>query len=154
MPTYSISQLHTFLTSLAVAGLVLAQLPVPDPPSFTSSQMQQPLFPSKQLPPALHRRLVGSQPQDQLQVLAADLTNLALSDAREDAETTLPGAAREKLLSVRRFNSKSSSLSKPTKEPSTPTYTTLCAEYFILPLLNRFWLYLRDTATSTMYSRS
>lgn len=152
MPSYSISQLHTFLTSLALAARELANLPIPSP-SAAAKQPRQNLFPSKQLPPALHRRLLGSQPTDQLQALTADLTNLALSDAREDAETTLPGAAREKLLSVRRFNSKSSALSKPTNEPSTPTYTSICAEFFILPLLNRFWLFLRDTATSSLYSR-
>ncbi|GAA5892867.1 Tel2p [Sporobolomyces salmoneus] len=155
MPTYSISQLHTFLTSLALAARELAQLPIPSVSSPTGTvKPQQPLFPSKQLPPAFHRRLLGSQPEDQLQILAADLTNLALSGAREDAETTLPGAAREKLLSVRKFNNKSSSLSKSsTNQPTTPTYTTLCAECFILPLLNRFWVYLRDTATSTLYTR-
>jgi len=152
MPSYSISQLHTFLTSLALAARELANLPIPSP-SAAARQPPQTLFPSKQLPPALHRRLLGSRPTDQLQVLTADLTNLALSDARVDAETTLPGAAREKLLSVRRFNSKSSALSKPTNEPSTPTYTSICAEFFILPLLNRFWLFLRDTATSSLYSR-
>ncbi|GAA5880743.1 hypothetical protein JCM16303_004335 [Sporobolomyces ruberrimus] len=156
LPSYSISQLHTFLTSLALAARELANLPIPSLLTSTPAlpKPQDALFPSKQLPPALHQRLVSSQPQDQLQVLASDLTNLALSDAREDAETTIPGAAREKLLSVKRFNSKSSALSKPVDTPSTPTYTTLCAEYFILPLLNRFWLYLRDMATSTLYSRS
>ncbi|GAA6004804.1 hypothetical protein JCM11491_002237 [Sporobolomyces phaffii] len=152
MPTYSISQLHTFLMALALAARELANLPSPSSPSSAPPQPPQSLFPSKQLPPALHRRLADSQPQDQLQVLAADLTSLALSNARQDAETTLPGAAREKLLSVRRFNSKSSALTKTMNEPSTPAYTTICAEYFILPLLNRFWLYLRDTATSTLYA--
>lgn len=158
LPTYSISQLHTFLTSVALAARELAQLPAftEASPTRAPQQSEATRFPSKQLPAALHRRLMASQAGgDTLQALTADLTSLALSDARQDAETTLPEAARDKLLSVRRFNSTSAALKRPAaREASTPPYTTLCAEYFILPLLNRFWLYLRDSATSTLHHGS
>ncbi|GAA6060262.1 hypothetical protein JCM10212_003962 [Sporobolomyces blumeae] len=160
MPSYSIAQLHTILTSLALAARELAHLPTPSIPASSSSKGQpaKALFPSKQLPPALHKRLMQSQANDELQLLATDLTDLALSDARQDAETTLPGAAREKLLSVRKVtNRNSSSLANRSRTEgasSTPPYTVLSAEYFMLPLVNRFWLYLRDTATSTLYLSS
>jgi len=78
---------------------------------------------------------------------------MALSGAREDAEGTLPGAAREKLLSVRaRTSTRSATLSRSQPSSSTPTFTSLAAKTFILPLVNRFWLYLRDTATSSLSS--
>lgn len=115
-------------------------------------------FPSKQLPPALHSRLLEQQNQQkatgsaQLELLAADLTNMALSGAREDAETTIPGAARDKLLAVNRTTRRSAGLSKPALVTTTANFGTLAAEVFILPLLNRFWLYLRDEVTSTRNS--
>lgn len=131
---------------------------MPSPSASSSAEKQLPAadyFPSKQLPPALHRRLAASARQPgQLEALSGDLTRMALSGAREDAEGTLPGVAREKLLSVRpRTSTRSAALSRQQAVPSTPSYTSLAADTFILPLINRFWLYLRDTATSSLSSR-
>ncbi|GAA5891676.1 hypothetical protein JCM5296_005508 [Sporobolomyces johnsonii] len=155
-PSYSITQRHTLLASLALAARELAKLPIPSAHGVPSKSISQPpQFPSKQLPPALHRRLLGSQQSTgPLEAMTADLTSMALSEAREDAETTIPQAAREKLLSVRRFNSRPSGSAQAQAATTTPTFTTLAAEFFILPLINRFWLYLRDTATSSLYRTS
>ncbi|KPV77335.1 uncharacterized protein RHOBADRAFT_51210 [Rhodotorula graminis WP1] len=153
--SYSTAQRHILLASLAFAARELAGLSIPSSnPSSTKSLPSADLFPSKQLPPALHHRLVPPARQPgQLEAMSADLTRMALSGAREDAEGTLPGAAREKLLSVRaRSTTRSAALSKSQPTSSTPTYTSLAAESFILPLVNRFWLYLRDTATSSLSS--
>lgn len=84
-----------------------------------------------------------SQP-DTIDVLSADLTHTALSSAKEGAEATIPEASREKLLTVRRFASAKSATS--TTSSSKLSFAPLAAEFFILPLINRFWLYLRDTA--------
>ncbi|GAA5900638.1 hypothetical protein JCM6882_000928 [Rhodosporidiobolus microsporus] len=170
---YSLTQRHTLLASLAFSARELAGLPLPPAPSLPSSSpaaaapAQPPppisLFPSKQLPPSMHRRLLGrsspshSQQVDQLDSLTSELTRLALSDAREDAEQTVPGAAREKLLNVRRSGAsaarngaggRGTGTEMGTSASSTPTYATLAAEYFLLPLINRFWLYLRDTSST------
>ncbi|GAA5839496.1 hypothetical protein JCM11251_002741 [Rhodosporidiobolus azoricus] len=166
---YSLSQRHTLLASLAISARELAGLPLPPPSSSTSSTSSRPaappppisLFPSKQLPPSMHRHLIGrsQQPeQDQISTLSGELTRLALSDAREDAEHSIPGAAREKLLNVRRSGASSSrrsgGMSTTSPTATRPTYTTLAAEFFLLPLINRFWLYLRDTSSSLSASSS
>ncbi|GAA5870224.1 hypothetical protein JCM8547_006920 [Rhodosporidiobolus lusitaniae] len=169
LPSYSLAQRHTLLASLALSARELAGLPIPAPPPSSSSPLPPPsapsppisLFPSKQLPPAMHRRLVGP-PTSPLDSLSADLTRLALSDAREDAEQTVPGAAREKLLNVRRAHPSSprsslsfrSALSSLTTTTTTPSYTALSAPLYILPLINRFYLYLRDVSTSPSSSLS
>ncbi|GAA5894007.1 hypothetical protein JCM8208_001306 [Rhodotorula glutinis] len=153
--SYSTAQRHILLAALAFSARELGGLPIPSSASAPPDSLPSAdLFPSKQLPPALHRRLVPPARQPgQLEVLSADLTRMALSGAREDAEGTLPGAAREKLLSVRaRSTTRSAALAKSQPTSSTPTYTSLAAETFILPLVNRFWLYLRDTATSSLSS--
>ncbi|GAA5992706.1 hypothetical protein JCM10908_006891 [Rhodotorula pacifica] len=153
--SYSIAQRHSLLATLAFATRELAGLPIPSLSGETPQKPKQvePLFPSKQLPPAMHNRLVSQQQQtsatdDRVQLLAADLTQMALSGARADAETTIPQAAREKVLSVNRTTRRSAGLSKIVSAPTTATLSTLAADIFILPLINRFWLYLRGQATS------
>ncbi|GAA6056593.1 hypothetical protein JCM3770_006657 [Rhodotorula araucariae] len=154
--SYSVAQRHILLASLAFAARELAGLPIPTAPAMHAKQRaSEPLFPSKQLPGAMHRRLAGSSAseRDQLGVLTADLTRMALSGARDDAEATIPGATREKLLSVQRTMKRSAVLTRQPRTTSTPTFSALAAETFILPLINRFWLYLRDTATSLLSPR-
>ena len=79
-----------------------------------------------------------------LDQLASDVTRAALSDARADVQQTVPDAGRERLLTVRRF----ASAARPTVKPSAP-FATMAADTFIMPMINRMWLYLRDVATST-----
>lgn len=106
------------------------------------------------------RRALGSGSEDSegVELLATDLTQMALSGARADAETTIPQAAREKALSVNRTTRRSAGLTAKSAATSpsttTATFSTLAAEVFILPLINRFWLYLRDQATSGRHSAS
>lgn len=159
-PNYSTSQRHLMLTSLALGVRELAGLPIP--PSTKPNLAGTDLFPSKTLPPALHHRLIAestssktikSLPSGALDDITAQLTQAALSDAKEEAETTIPEAAREKLLTVRRFASaqspsSSSQLSRTSPSSIDQNYSSLAAEYFIMPLINRFWLYLRDASTS------
>lgn len=113
------------------------------------------LFPSKRLPPHLHQKLLGTKApveepmRGELEDLTDELTRIALSEAKTEAETSLPLAAKEKLLTVRRFASAPSPFAKSTSlVPTAPTFSTLASEYFVLPLINRFWLYLQDSATS------
>ncbi|GAA5874898.1 hypothetical protein JCM3774_006563 [Rhodotorula dairenensis] len=159
--SYSIAQRHALLASLAFAARELAGLPIPTAAGATPEerkQVESPLFPSEQLPPAMHDRLVQQQRQqqngasdDRLELLAADLTQMALSGARSDAETTIPQAAREQVLSLNRTTRRSAGLAvkSAAATPTTAvTFSTLAAEVFILPLINRFWLYLRDQATA------
>lgn len=139
------------LTALALGVRELAGLPVP-PRVPALVPLAAPTWPSQQLPAPQHRRLVAQSPAaSPLDQLTAQLTLVALSDTKAEAEATIPAAAREKLLTVRRFGS------APTKSGAAQTsdlpsrqgqYASLAAEYFILPLVNRFWLFLRDAATA------
>lgn len=151
---YSVAQRHSILTALALGARELSGLPLPPQLAIKSGAGKQDVFPSKRLPPALHHRFAEPTPAalpppepDALDKLTAELTQTALSSAKEGAEATIPEAAREKLLTVRRFASaKSTTAASSTPAPS---YPSLAAEYFILPLINRFWLYLRDTAATS-----
>lgn len=158
------------LTSIAlgareIAGLSsTSNIATPQPPAT---------FPSKMLPIQLHRRLIANEsPQSDtkpgtLDNLTAELTRSALSDARAEAETTIPVARREKLLTVRRFASPTMNAAmngtmngtmnieegRKKGPKQSRNYANLAAEYFIMPLINRFWLYLRDSATSPIRNR-
>ena len=140
---YSTAQRYTMLTSLALAARELALLP-----ALTLQAPAADTFPSKRLPPALHHRLVGpatlspSLAPGALESLTASLTSAALSSTKSETEASLPLASRTKLLSVRRF------VSAPAPTESGGTFPTLAASTFVLPLINRFWLHLRDTSTS------
>lgn len=120
------------------------------------------LFPSNKFSPSVHRQLLAAEqgpaaiparslPLGALDQITAELTKSALTDAREEAEVSIPEAAREKLLTVRRFASaktKDAALGKVAPAPTKDDFNSLAAEYFVMPLINRFWLFLRDTATS------
>ncbi|KAJ8294457.1 DNA replication checkpoint protein tel2 [Rhodotorula toruloides] len=153
--SYSLTQRHVLLAALALAARELAGLPTPTsaPKSRIADRDEQ--FPSKRLPPQLHRRLASASTESDgpVEALSANLTWMALSGAREDAETSLPEAAREKLLKVRGTTRRSARLDLAQDTSSTPTFASIAAESFILPLINRFWLYLRDTATSSLAGR-
>ncbi|KAL8286865.1 hypothetical protein RQP46_003871 [Phenoliferia psychrophenolica] len=163
-PHYSVSQRYTLLTALALGARELAGIPAlpPLPPSSTSTPTPslpiEPLFPSKQLPPSLHRRLVGPSPSTpppppaptssaQLDQLSSSLSQSALSSTRTSIESSLPDASRSKLLTVRRFAS-APSPSSSSPQNGKPTFSLLSAEFFLGPLINRFWDHLKDASTN------
>ena len=169
IPQYSISQRHALLTSLALGSRELAGFSAPTAQTFLASHTPRPdstpdsieLFPSKKLPPHLHRQMIEAEssrasqqevlPRGALEQITEEMTRAALSDAREDAEVSIPEAAREKLLTVRRFASaKSKSTGVATIDTNkSEDFSTLAAEIFIMPLINRFWLFLRDSSYSS-----
>ena len=170
VPQYSISQRHALLTALALGGRELAGFPAPTSQTFLASHAAKPdttvapieFFPSKKLPPHLHRQMIEAEsgrevlkkalPRDALEEITDELTRAALTEAREDAEVSIPEAAREKLLTVRRF---ASAKSKTTTGVATidttknEDFSSLAAEIFVMPLINRFWLFLRDSSYSS-----
>lgn len=122
------------LPSLVVSSAYSKALP----PSSTAT------FPSKALPPKLHRQL--APPDSPIDRLTASITNTALSDTKAEAEETIPEAARHKLLTVRRSAALTRSGSIiPSKNDE---YGSMAVDLFLMPLINRFWLYLRDLATA------
>lgn len=155
------------------------------------AQEEQEFFPSKRLPGKLHdhflsatqhqqqqqqqrnaRQRTEQQPDSRaLDAVSERIMDIALSATRQSAEQTVPGASKEKLLTVHARPgttkilrpvslAKSSSaaavqasMSMTTKHTQPrPTFAHLGAETFIMPLMNRFWLYMRDVATSPQRS--
>ena len=155
---YSITQRFAMLASLALGSRELAGQPYPG--SDRLSLEPSATFPSKMLPPLAHARLVGTTEQNRalLSVSAKSLASLAetvatdaLLGARSQAEDNIPEARREKLLTIKPFSSaKLNRTPKGAVANSTPSkagFADLAQEFFIMPLINRFWLYLRDISS-------
>jgi telomere length regulation protein len=132
------------LSALALGARELAGLPSLDTSAVAKKAAQTAAFPSKALPGKLHRQLAPpSAPQ--IDRITASLTASALSDTRAEIEDTVPEAARHKLLTVRR----SVALAPKTNGMARKDdYAALAGDHFLMPLINRFWLYLRDLATA------
>ncbi|KAI5899883.1 uncharacterized protein SCHCODRAFT_02561678 [Schizophyllum commune H4-8] len=141
---YSAQQRYTILNALALGARELAGLEVP--PSAVPAARTA--FPSKMLPPALHQKYIAAQENNPLPRLVDGITRKALDKNAADAEETAPTLARERRLRLRPQPkvTEISGLAKP-PPPRETTYAEIAAEYFIMPLINRFWTYLRDERT-------
>jgi telomere length regulation protein len=158
---YSVDQRHVALNALAVGARELASLPVP--PSKVPEERT--VFPSKMLPESLHRRYLAASRANTslLPMMVEDLSRKAIDRGKEATEDKVPEIVREKRFRVNKAPTitevKSSSLSSfsskaftsllrsgDTIQPKT-TFTDVAAEFFIGPLINRFWLFLRDEQT-------
>ncbi|SCZ88551.1 BZ3501_MvSof-1269-A2-R1_Chr10-2g02583 [Microbotryum saponariae] len=149
-PSYSVAQRYTMLTALALGARELAGLSVEIKDGSLALAQQAVVpdlasFPSKQLSPAMHKRLLQTAQPTALEILTEDVTRITLSSVREEAESTIPEASKEKLVRVRRFAS-AKSLNSGTSS-TTSSFTSLASDYFVMPLINRFWLYLREVAS-------
>jgi len=162
---YSHAQRFAMLSSLAIASRQLAGLPSLEPSKTSSKAVKAAeTFPTDRLPPALHKHFAAAQPaltekevgtatsSAELDTILQNITDAALTRTRSSAESSIPEAAREKMLTVK--SRKSASIAKPVSNNktsfsiATPQFSQLAADTFIMPLLNRFWLYMRDVATS------
>jgi telomere length regulation protein len=157
------NQRFAVLSSLALGAREIAGLPSLLPAASSTdgdpSKKAGASFPTQRLPPTLHAEFMAAQENPDtssagraLDLMTEDITKLALSQTRQSAEQSLPGAAKEKLLTVRqqtRVLSKSSGPAISANGSDTKvSFASLAVEIFIMPLVNRFWLYLRDISTS------
>ncbi|GMK56562.1 hypothetical protein CspeluHIS016_0304020 [Cutaneotrichosporon spelunceum] len=154
--SYSLLQKSVMLTAVAMGARELAGLPVPDAPRTRGVD-----FASKTLPPALHDKYIT--PADytyagQLEDTVSGMRNLLLSKGARKGEETVPELARERRLRVTSKRQKVAGGSvvaargEPGHEhaddipPPVASYSAVAAEYFILPLINRFWDYYQDAS--------
>ncbi|KAL1408560.1 telomere binding protein [Vanrija albida] len=156
--SYSLLQKSVMLTAMAMGARELAGLPVPDPPRTT----RRVDFPSKTLPPALHKQYImpqdqpEQQQQGQLEDAADDMRKLLLSKGARQGEETVPELARQRRLRVgepaRQKVAVEGSLAakqmaaKPAQQPPVAPFSSVAAEFFVLPLINRFWEYFQDAS--------
>jgi telomere length regulation protein len=153
---YSAVQRYAALNALALGARELAGLAVPSPTTTSSERVA---FPSKTLPAALHQRYIAADAASalltkQVGLIADDISYLALQKGKARAEDALPGIVREKQLRIKKTRpavvplglSSRTSLSMPSSA-SRMAYRDVAAEYFIAPLIENFWNYLRDEQT-------
>jgi telomere length regulation protein len=147
----STMQRYAMLSALALGARELAGMPGPSG-GFAPNQVEA--FPSKRLAARLESKLLEGDP---VEAITKALTRVALTSAREGAEATIPEASREKALRVggRLGSLARADIRKSAKDPASPAiFGSLAADCFIMPLINRFWLYLRDLSTASVASRS
>ncbi len=134
------------LNALALGARELASLPVP----ISSLSAKAIAFPSKQLPPALHQKYI-SPPKGVLPQIVDGITRQAIDRGKEATADKVPEIVRERRFRVQKPDrvTEVGGASTP-RSPSGPRKTTfngVAAEFFVTPLINRFWLFLRDERT-------
>ncbi|TFY68920.1 hypothetical protein EVJ58_g735 [Rhodofomes roseus] len=155
---YSTDQRFVILNALAVGTAELASFPLPLP-SATASPKRI-LFPSKQLPPALHKKYLTAADRhnanDPVQLLVDDISRKAIDSGKEATADRVPEIVRERHLRIRkpakvaevpRGAITTRRLPGGVNHPTDTTFKEVAAECFICPLINRFWLFLRDQQT-------
>ena len=148
---YSSDQRFVALNALAIGARELSSLSVP--PSLVPSERTT--FPSKLLPAPLHKKYIaaGKETGGVLPLLMEEISAIALSKEREAAEHH-PELIRERRLRIRQPGitevtpheplNPVSQVSKPNSIRPPTKFIDVAAEYFIVPLINRFWAFLRD----------
>lgn len=135
----------------------LASLPVPpttyDRPSIT--------FPSKQLPAALHKRYLTDREHDptaQVRQLVDNISQAAAQSGKEAAEQKVPQIIRERQLRLKKGpkveevqtannNITQGAAVRDSRKQTGETFASVAAEYFLGPIIGKFWQHLRDEQT-------
>lgn len=142
------------LNAIAIGARELASLPIP--PFASSVPADRPSFPSKLLPAHLHTKYLTAGDNNQIQQITDSLSRVAIDKSKSDDGDKVPGIARERRLRINQ-SSKITAV-EPSKinnqfpwQNAPPvkdtTFTEVAAEYFIIPFLNRFWVFIRDEQT-------
>jgi telomere length regulation protein len=136
------------LNSLALGARELASLPSP---SVLQPDVSERSFPSKLLPPHLHQKYLGTSAQH-LNVVSRMLDSISREAVDRDKDASVekvPELVRERRLRIRKPDKVMEVKPTPTnvalRSPSTKVpFTTVATEFFLAPLINHFWLFLRD----------
>ncbi|KAF8964663.1 telomere length regulation protein-domain-containing protein [Flammula alnicola] len=146
---YAVDQRFVALNALALGARELASLPIP--PSKVSADRTA--FPSKMLPAPLHRKYIaaGRADTDLVPRIMDDISKHALDKQQQSADS-VPELVRERRLRIQKPRGVTevttslnpfSDLQKPIQPPST-RFLDVAAEFFVVPLINQFWAFLRD----------
>lgn len=147
------------LNALALGARELAALPLPYSAAVRPLISDKLCFPSKRLPPAQHDRYTRSEATNQVQGLLTSISRQSIENTKDATEHRAPELVRERRLRVRQ-PAKVVEVQKPSasqitrdvrssnlQQPREMTFTEVAVEYFIYPLIRRFWLFLRDEQT-------
>ncbi|KAF8232355.1 telomeric DNA binding protein [Tricholoma matsutake] len=146
---YSTSQRYAALNALALGARELASLPIP-PSNITQDRLA---FPSKTLPAELHQKYLAAKGQDVVQLIMDNISHQTLERGTDNAVEKLPEPVRERRLRLKqppgivKVSQPPDTLLVPLQTPKETTFTEVATEYFIAPLIHRFWQFLRDEQT-------
>lgn len=144
------------LNALALGARELASLPLP--PSVAQPLSRSNIsFPSKQLPGGLHQKylVAGNQATDSVRHLLDSISHEASGRDKEASADKVPNLVRErhlripkpvKISEVRPENAVRRTVLTGQTQPKI-IFMEVAAECFIAPLINRFWLFLRNEQT-------
>lgn len=133
------------LNALALGSRELASLPIPE----SSVQGERIAFPSKLLPEAKHQQYIaGQDPASALPLIMGSISDAALRKSGTQLTNSSPAITRERRLRMNRPTQiREVGKSDPTKVPAGTSFNDVAAEFFILPIINRLWLFMRDEQT-------
>ncbi|KAG5644996.1 hypothetical protein DXG03_007273 [Asterophora parasitica] len=147
---YSTTQRYVALDALALGAREMASLPLP----ASKVAPQRISFPSKKLPGPLHERYITVQEQNLIPLIMDSISDNAIERGKDAASDKVPEILRERRLRVQKppgivpvtsSRIAPSTLSAPLQR-LTP-FNEVATEFIIAPLINRFWLFLRDERT-------
>jgi telomere length regulation protein len=135
------------LNALVLGARELASLPSSSQPAASDRTY----FPSKLLPSNLHQKYFRniSQNRNVVEHMLDGISRDAMDRGKEASAERVPELVRERQLRIRKpakvTEVRTSNVSTTWQAPSTKiTFTSVAAEFFLVPLINRFWLFLRD----------
>ncbi|KAG9039292.1 telomere binding protein [Tulasnella sp. JGI-2019a] len=157
---YSTDTRFAIMTALAMGARELSGFVSPPAKAINA-------FPSKFLPPALHRKYFAEEDLPEhgtespiLQIMEG-LSRQIIDKTRGANEGKVPQLVREKQLRVRNnvnsITGRGISISEVGVrggKTTTTSFNDIAAEFFIMPLINRFWIHLRDEQSREARSRT
>ncbi|KAI0303468.1 telomere length regulation protein-domain-containing protein [Multifurca ochricompacta] len=155
---YATDQRYVMLNSLALGAHELAGFSLPKTAAVQPLTGDRVSFPSKRLPGAQHQNYLLASSTRQVQGLLQDIARLAIENVREGNRDRAPSLVRERQLRIRQPE-KVTEVKRPSvaqlleqigmsqTHSAMTKFTDVAVECFIYPLMNRFWLFLRDEQT-------
>ena len=138
------------LNALALGARELASLSLPRTTTLRFDKNHN-TFPSKRLPEGRHEAYLamGDQGKHPVQFLLDGISRQAIDRNREATGDKVPNYVRERQLRLKRPTKlteigENQDVLEPQVGASGITFTDVAAEYFVAPLVNRFWLFLRN----------
>jgi len=155
---YSTDQRYVMLNALALGAHELAGLTLPDTAAVKPLTGDRVSFPSKRLPGTQHQHYLLASSTRQVQGLLQDIARLSIENTREANADRTPNLVRERQLRIRQ-PAKVAELKQPSTaqvleqirmsqtRSAMTKFTDVAVECFLYPVMNRFWLFLRDEQT-------
>ncbi|KAF8876511.1 telomere length regulation protein-domain-containing protein [Gymnopilus junonius] len=146
---YSVDQRFVALNALAMGAREIASLPIP-----FGIPLQRTKFPSNMLPDGQHQMYIDAEKADSgpIPLMMEELSKKALEQQREARADSLSRVARDRRLRIQKTQKitqvKSETVDPfmriPVQKPLDTRFIDVASEFFIVPLINTFWLFMRD----------